>query len=255
MFEERDSAAARPLWLVGERGLATWLQAQDEPTRRWLEALRFRAQRHEVACLPAADGTVRAAVLGLGSLPAPEALELWHLAGAPERLPAGAWRIEGAWSAAAATAAALGWAYGTYRFDRYRANASACGASLVPPPLADMAYVRRAAAALAMARNLINTPAADLTPERLAEEALALAGRCGATGHVVEGEALAEGYPAIHAVGRAAVHGPRLIDFSWGDPARPKVTLVGKGVCFDTGGLDLKPAAMMQLMKKDMGGA
>jgi leucyl aminopeptidase len=111
------------------------------------------------------------------------------------------------------------------------------------------------AAALAMARDLINTPAADLTPEQLVHEALEMATRCGAQGRVISGDALREGYPAVHAVGRAAAAAPRLLDFSWGDAGAPRVTLVGKGVCFDSGGLDLKPAAGMLLMKKDMGGA
>jgi leucyl aminopeptidase len=106
-----------------------------------------------------------------------------------------------------------------------------------------------------MARDLINMPAADLTPERLAAEAMTLAEHHGAHGRVIQGDALREGFPAIHAVGRAAASAPRLIDFQWGDPAAPKVTLVGKGVCFDSGGLDIKPAAGMLLMKKDMGGA
>jgi len=125
----------------------------------------------------------------------------------------------------------------------------------VPPQLADMSYVRRMSAALAMARDLINTPACDLSPERLAEEALALAARNGGDGRMILGDALKEGFPAIHAVGQAAACAPRLVDFHWGDPAAPKLTLVGKGVCFDSGGLDIKPAAGMLLMKKDMGGA
>jgi leucyl aminopeptidase len=106
-----------------------------------------------------------------------------------------------------------------------------------------------------MARDLINMPAADLSPERLATEALELAARNGGEGRAIVGDALREGYPAIHAVGQAAASAPRLIDFSWGDPGAPKVTLVGKGVCFDSGGLDIKPPAGMLLMKKDMGGA
>jgi leucyl aminopeptidase len=125
----------------------------------------------------------------------------------------------------------------------------------VPPQLADMSHVRRMSAALAMARDMINTPAADVSPERLAEQATALASGCGAEVRVVTGDALREGFPAIHAVGRAAESAPRLIDFQWGDPRAPRVTLVGKGVCFDTGGLDVKAAAGMLLMKKDMGGA
>jgi len=256
MFADRDSAAARPLWLVSEGGLQEWLAGRDAGARSWLDALRFRAERHQVACLAAPDGSVSGAALGLGAVASLEALEPWHLAGAVDRLPAGAWNIAAPLPATAATAAALGWAYGSYRFDRYRSKPrTGAPAALVPPQTADMAYVRRMAAALAMSRDLINTPAADLTPERLAEEALALATRNGGSGHCVTGDALREGFPAIHAVGQASASAPRLVDFSWGDPAAPKVTLVGKGVCFDSGGLDVKPAAGMLLMKKDMGGA
>jgi len=195
-------------------------------------------------------------VLGLGALGSIGALEPWHIAGAVDRLPGGPWRIETPLSAEAATAAAVGWAHGSYRFERYRSKPkAAASAVLVPPQLADMTYVRRAAAAIAMARDFINMPAADLSPERLADEALALARANGAAGRCIMGDALREGFPAIHAVGQASAVAPRLVDFTWGDPAAPKVTLVGKGVCFDTGGLDIKPPAGMLLMKKDMGGA
>jgi len=256
MFEDRDAAAARPLWLVAEGDLAAWLASRDEATRAWLTALRFRAERHQVTCIARPDGTVSGAVLGLGALGSIGALEPWHIAGAVDRLPGGPWRIETPLPAEAATAAALGWAHGSYRFERYRSKPkAAASAVLVPPQLADMAYVRRTAAAIAMARDFINMPAADLSPERLADEALALARANGAEGRCIMGDALREGYPAIHAVGQAAAVAPRLVDFTWGDPAAPKVTLVGKGVCFDTGGLDIKPPAGMLLMKKDMGGA
>ena len=256
MFEDRDAAAARPLWLVAEGDLAAWLASQDEATRAWLTALRFRAERHQVTCIARPDGSVSGAVLGLGALSSIGALEPWHIAGAVDRLPGGPWRIETPLPAEAATAAALGWAHGSYRFERYRSKPkAAASAVLVPPQLADMAYVRRTAAAIAMARDFINMPAADLSPERLADEALALARANGAEGRCIIGDALREGYPAIHAVGQASAVAPRLVDFTWGDPAAPKVTLVGKGVCFDTGGLDIKPAAGMLLMKKDMGGA
>jgi leucyl aminopeptidase len=256
MYEDRDTAAARPLWLVTEGDLDGWLAAQDEPTRAWLKALRFRAERHQVTCLAREDGTPRGAVLGLGPLRSLDALEPWHVAAAVDRLPGGSWSIATALAADAATAAALGWALGSYRFERYRSKPKgAASAMLVPPQLADMAHVRRMAAAIAMARDLINMPAADLSPERLAHEALELAGRNGGAGRTIVGDALREGYPAIHAVGQAAASAPRLIDFAWGDPSAPKVTLVGKGVCFDSGGLDIKPPAGMLLMKKDMGGA
>ena len=219
MFRDRETAAARPLWLIAERDLDHWLAGRDEATRSWLSATGFRAERHQAAALAAPDGSVRGAVLGLGALASIGSLEPWHLAGAPDRLPAGAWRIETALPAPAATAAAIGWAHGQYRFERFRSKPrAAASTSLVPPQLADMTYVRRMSAALAMARDLINPPAADLTPDRLAEEAMEMATRCGAHGRVVAGDALREGYPAIHAVGRAADSAPRLVDFTWGDP-------------------------------------
>jgi leucyl aminopeptidase len=257
MFSDQDPTASRPLWLVTEGEFAAWSAAQEAAVRDWLAALRFRAERHQVVVLPGADGAPRGAVLGLGSLGDAADLDLWQLAGAPERLPAGAWRIATPLPAHAATAAALGWASGCYRFDRYRESprGGAPAALLVPPVEADMAYVRNAAAALAMARNQINAAAGDMNPAALAQEALALAGQHDASAAVVEGEELRRAYPAVHAVGRAAACAPRLVDLRWGRAADPKVTLVGKGVCFDSGGLDLKTAAGMLLMKKDMGGA
>ena len=257
MFTDHDASGARPLWLVTEGELASWHRAQDAVTQSWLTALRFRAERHQLVVIPGTEGAPRGAVLGLGALAAVADLDLWNLAGAPERLPAGAWRIATPLPREAATAAALGWASGCYRFERYRSapRAPAGGALLVPPAEADMDYVRGAAGALAMARDFINTAAADMNPAVLAREAAALARQHGAEAAIVEGDDLARSYPAIHAVGRAAVHAPRLIDLRWGEATLPKLTLIGKGVCFDSGGLDLKTAAGMLLMKKDMGGA
>jgi leucyl aminopeptidase len=256
MFDE-DAGEAKPLWLLTEAQFPEWLAAQPPTTETWLRSARFQAARGELAVIPGSQATASAAVVGLGALDPAEDVVLWHLAGAPARLPAGSWRIANALPAAAATAAALGWAYGCYRFDRYKTETrrSEEPARLQPPQLADMSYVRRMAAALAMARDLVNTPAGDLGPAELAAHAMELATRNGAAARVIEGEALREGYPAIHAVGRAAAAGPRLVDFSWGDADRPRVTLVGKGVCFDTGGLDIKNPQGMLLMKKDMGGA
>ncbi|HSQ70718.1 MAG TPA: leucyl aminopeptidase family protein, partial [Steroidobacteraceae bacterium] len=257
MFVTDGSVETLPLHLVGERELSGWLQGQPAATRAWLQAMRFRAARHELVVLPGDGAAPGGAVLGLGSLADLRQLEPWHVAGLPSRLPGGSWRIATVLPAPAATQAALGWAHGAYRFERYKARSEGQGApaTLLPPPLADMTYVRRMSAAVAMARDLINTPAGDLGPAELADEATALATRCGGEARIVRGDALQEGYPAIHAVGRAAACEPRLIDLGWGNPAHPRVTLVGKGVCFDSGGLDIKNPASMLLMKKDMGGA
>ena len=245
-----------PLYLVTESGLDAWLESQDATARRWLEATRFRGERHQLALLPDAVGGVRAAAWGLGSLEDLAELEPWHVSGLPDRLPAAAWRIANELPARAATAAAYGWAYGHYRFDRYRSSPRAAqNSTLLLPAAADHHYAVQTCTATSMARDLINTPAGDLDPERLAAHALTLAREFGAACEIVTGQALAEGFPAVHAVGRAAASAPRLIDLRWGQTAHPLVTLVGKGVCFDSGGLDIKPASGMQLMKKDMGGA
>ena len=180
---------------------------------------------------------------------------IWDWAAVADCLPPGTYRIDADPDPAAAHRAALGWALASYRFDRYR-EAPGTPPALVRPAACDGAAVERAAAATFMVRDLINTPAEDLGPRQLAAAAESLADEFGARCRVVGGEALLrENFPAIHAVGRASTREPCLIDLVWGEEAAPKVTLVGKGVCFDTGGLDLKPAEYMKLMKKDMGGA
>lgn len=173
------------------------------------------------------------------------------LAGASEKLPAGDYQLDGG----ADAQALLGWALGGYRFDRYKKGKKGA-AILVAPDGADVACVRREAAAIAFVRDLVNTPANDMSPDALEIEASNLACAFGADISVITGdELLAGGFAMIHAVGRAAASAPRLIDLTWGREGAPKLTLVGKGVCFDSGGLDIKRAEGMALMKKDMGGA
>ena len=153
-------------------------------------------------------------------------------------------------------AAALAWLLAGYRFDRYRSKTDdALRPRLVLPDGVDEVRVRRIAAGTFLARDLVNTPASDMGPQEIEDAARAVAESCSASIEVTSGEALEHGFPMIHAVGRASPRAPRLIDIRWGDPSAPKVTLVGKGVAFDTGGLDIKPAAAMRNMKKDMGGA
>jgi leucyl aminopeptidase len=174
----------------------------------------------------------------------------------PDRLPDGRYRIATTLSDAVLTQFAHGWAYGRYRFERYRKLGGERAQLLELPESIALTEIDRLHASCSLARDLVNTPASDMSPADLANAALAVAKKFDATTRVYVGdELLVDNFPAVHAVGRASHVAPRLIDMQWGHPAHPKVTLVGKGVCFDTGGLDLKPGASMLLMKKDMGGA
>jgi leucyl aminopeptidase len=250
------STATLPLWLVTESSLPRWLGERSPAVAAWVRAHGFQAERHRVLPLPAADGTIAGAVLGLGALADLEDLKLWHVAALSERLPPFPFHVATPLAGRSATHLALGWLLGGYRFAKYRAGPSASRAALTAPPEADQAYVRAAAEATALARDLINTPANDLGPAELAKAAADVAREGGATCRVIAGDELvASGFPLIHAVGKASPREPRLIDIRWGAADRPRVTLVGKGICFDTGGLDVKPSAGMLLMKKDMGGA
>jgi leucyl aminopeptidase len=256
----QDHPDARPLWLVTEATLDATLAALPAPAARWVRSHQFRAERHRLQSFPTADGALGGALFGLGSLASPDELNLWHAAPLAERLPTGAFRLATPLDPRAATQFALGWLTGRYRGSReksaQRLAAAASPALLVAPPGADLDYARAAAAACDFARDLINAPANELGPEELAAAAAALAASHEASIEILRGEELvSHNYPLIWAVGAASPRLPRLIDFRWGAPEAPRVTLVGKGVCFDSGGLDLKPSAAMLLMKKDMGGA
>jgi leucyl aminopeptidase len=255
MLLSADPADSRPLWVVTEEELPGWLAGQPPAVVGWVRAHGFQAERHRVLSLPSAESGIGGAVAGLGSLASVRDLTLWHAAGLSDRLPAQSWQLATPLTPPAATRFLLGWLMGAYRMDRYRLEgAKPARAALVPPRGADLEYADAAARATALARDLINTPANDLGPEELAEAALELARGHGARCQVLAGGELA-GFPMLRAVGAASAREPRLIDLRWGERDAPRVTLVGKGVCFDTGGLDLKPSAGMLLMKKDMGGA
>jgi len=251
-----DPAAAVPLWLLYDDELDDWLATQPTATRQWVLTQSFKGERHRVLLLPDADGALGAALGGLGKRHG--SLSLWHSAGIAERLPARHFHLVKEFSTAEATQLYLGFGYAAYRFERYKRGKPETPASLEPPANADVAYVRSALQALSLARDWINTPAADLGPDDLSDVARALAKRHGANFTECVGEDLLRAnFPAIHAVGRASATAPRLLDLRWspGPGAWPKLILVGKGVCFDTGGLDMKSNVGMSLMKKDMGGA
>jgi leucyl aminopeptidase len=256
-LNEADAGAARPIWLLGEGQLAGWLELQTPATRAWARAQGFLADKQKLLLIPGPQGDIGGAVLGLG--PAGDLAEpnLWTSVGLPDRLPPGKYRFAGSFSSVAATQLTLGWEYGSYRFTRYKKGAAEQPA-LVAPAGADLEYVRLAREALGEARDLINTPANDLGPAELGEAVQRLALQHEAECRIIVGEELLrQNFPLIHAVGKGSAREPRLIDMRWGKRGGglPLVTLVGKGVCFDTGGLDIKPSAGMLLMKKDMGGA
>ncbi len=246
-----DAGDVRPVHLVTAASLSA--RAEALGAGAWVAQTGYRATPGEVALLPGPDG-VAAALLGAG-----EAGDPWAFAALAESLPPGNWRIAGdAGAAPDAADAALGFSLGAYRFDGLRASVGLESRPLLVDPGGDGLGAAQARA-IWLARDLINTPANRLGPRELAETAMRVCGRFGAVSAIVEGEALSRGYPAVHVVGLGSVRPPMVFSSSWsGSAARddsPLLSLVGKGVCFDTGGYDLKPAAAMLRMKKDMGGA
>ncbi len=255
--DAKQSAAANPVALhaVLASELERFLSLRSAAEARWLKTIGFAAKEGELVLVPNDGERLGAAVLGLGPGRDPHALALFS-----ERLAPGFYALGDVPAAFGGARAAYAWAIGTYAFERYRA-ARKKGARkehprLVLPAGIDGEAVSRIAEGVFWARDLINTPANDMGPAELEEAARALAGKFGARIEVVTGEALiAQNYPMIHAVGRASTRAPRIIDLIWGKSEHVKLTLVGKGVCFDTGGLDLKNSSGMLTMKKDMGGA
>jgi leucyl aminopeptidase len=233
-------------------GLADWQKGLAGPHLAWMETTGFAAAPGELLLLPDTAGGLEAVLLGLGKTPDPFAL-----AALPSKLPAGAYRLEDTAPAAVRDMAPLAWAMGCYRYDAYKSKPhEGDWPQLVLSAAHDTPRIDRLNRAVYMARHLINTPAADMGPEALEATMQHLAAKHGAALGIIRGDDLVtENYPMIHAVGRAASEAPRLLDLRWGEADAPKVTLIGKGVCFDTGGLNLKPGNYMDLMKKDMGGA
>ena len=246
------SGAAVPVWFVHS---GSWPQVREQlgaAAQRFAETARFEPKPGQFLLLPGADGALAGVLFGLEA--ADRLDEDRFLPGRlPGLLPAGTYRFANA--PHDTRLGCLAFALGSYRFTRYR-KAETNGAQLEIPESVDGDDLSRIAEGVALARDLINTPANDLGPAELEEAARALAAKHGASFRSIVGDdLLKQNFPLIHAVGRASPRIPRLIDFTWGDANAPKITLVGKGVCFDTGGLDIKPDSAMLIMKKDMGGA
>jgi leucyl aminopeptidase len=247
VLAELDPAATTIVPLT-QKALADWLKGTEPANRDWVAACGFSARVGEFVRLQGKPATI---LYGVG-----DGATAWSFADLPSRLPPGPYSLAIPSDDPGTPHAREAWALGAYRFDRYRAEDTSPATVLGWPSGIDREEISRALEAVTLVRDLVNTPCNDMGPSHLAAVCEAIAARFGASCEVVVGEnLLTRNFPGIHAVGRAAKDPPRLIDLRWGDPGHPKITLVGKGVCFDTGGLDLKSAALMLIMKKDMGGA
>ncbi|HKH01027.1 MAG TPA: leucyl aminopeptidase family protein [Bradyrhizobium sp.] len=251
-FATAPAASDIPITFATKATWETVCAGLPGEARQFALANGFTAKPGACLTLPGADGKIAHVVFGLDEETS-KTRDPFRPGQLPGLLPPGVYRFANA--AHDTRLATLAFALGSYRFSRYR-KADAPDVRLLPSEGIDVAAISRAAEAATLARDLINTPSNDMGPEELARAAQQLAERFGAAFNCIIGEDLRrQNFPLIHAVGMASSRAPRLIDLSWGDRAHPKVTLVGKGVCFDTGGLDLKPSAGMLIMKKDMGGA
>jgi leucyl aminopeptidase len=246
-------AASTPIHAMGAADWQSFQGRLSAAARSFSEAVHFDPKPGRHVLLPGASGGLDCVVF-IEDQAKSEAERAFARGGLASILPPGTYRFEGDMQSAALVAFA--WLADSYRFETYRKKENGPRAKLVAPKGVDRGRAERIASAIAFGRDLINTPANDLGPDGLEAAAQELASKFGARFTSTVGDALLDAdLPMIHAVGRASVTAPRLIDFSWGDEAAPKVTLVGKGVTFDTGGLNIKPDAAMLLMKKDMGGA
>lgn len=244
-------AKAIPLHTVTAAQFTKWLGMQKAVTRNWLKATGFAAKAGETALVPDAQGKLAGVVVGISAK-----LDPWALAHLPGSLPAGRYALAAEFAAEPALQLALGWGLGAYGFDRYLSHKKSAAAQLVLPKTADAAVLLRLLQGSTLTRDLVNEPANSLGPDELAEVGVKLAKKFGGRAKIIRGEdLLKENYPAIYAIGAGSDRPPVLLDLQWGKPNARKLTLVGKGVVFDTGGYDIKPSAGMLTMKKDMGGA
>jgi leucyl aminopeptidase len=240
-----------PIYTTTTKHFNTWIKKQPEIVQNWVNVSNFSGKPGTVCYLGGQSGDVDSIILGIES---PE--DVWSLGFLPTILKAGVYSIAGQFDQSLESLAAIAWGLGHYYFSRYRSDAVNYDAKLLLPEGCDSIYVEHAVKASYLVRDMINTPTEDMGPAQLADIALNLVEEYGAKIKLTIGDdLLKKNFPAIHMVGRASVHAPRLIDLQWGKQSNPHITLIGKGVCFDSGGLDIKPAPFMRFMKKDMAGA
>lgn len=250
MFSSERSTTAIAIYPLVADAWETFALTLSDAECQWAALHDFSAKAEQICLLPNTSGGVGKVLVGYKTTE-----QMWAIAALPRKLPQGEYYVVNEeWNAQELTQAAIGWGLGCYRFSQFRSLEQKALPSLY---IADQherinAFVQ----AISLVRDLVNLPANHMMPEHLAEVTQALATEFGADFQQVIGdELIAQNYPAIHAVGRASAHVPRLLELRWGTVEHPLITLVGKGVCFDTGGLDIKPSQFMRLMKKDMGGA
>ena len=240
---------AVPIVVIRSENFAAFLAHTDAPTRTWLSATDFLATPYTHALVPTPEGRVAQVLVGIR-----DASDVFALSHLPRALPSGVYSISSHRDSLDSFAAAFSWGLGSYQFTRYK-KATRAPADLVVAAGDAVAHAERMLTAISLVRDLVNTPTEDMGPQHLADVAEGLAKEFGAAFHQWVGEDLLKhNFPAIHAVGRASHRPPRLIELLWGNENHPRVAIVGKGVCFDTGGLDIKGADGMRNMKKDMGG-
>ena len=237
-----------PLIIIEKSSYSAWFESQTKQQQTWLENTQYKAQG--LALIPNSEGVLSQALFVVT-----DASDFFACGDLIKQLPQGQYLLQA--DAQYIEAISFGWLVGAYQYDRYISKKST--KALASLAINNKDIVEKAikfAQATALTRDLVNTPAADMMPVDIAQAAEELAEQFGGNvTQVIGDQLLVQNYPTIHAVGRASVHTPRLVDLTWGDEKKPQVTLVGKGVCFDSGGLDMKPAAGMRNMKKDMGGA
>lgn len=243
------STSAIPLELVTSKGLGPWTKEQDKRIKVLVDATAFRGDNGKALVVPGEGGEIERVIVGVG-----DASDGYVLANLPGSLPPGDYALGEIPKALNAETLALGWADGAYRFTRYKASTEK-PRRLVLSKDVDGQEVSRQAEAIDWLRDLVNTPPCDMGPEEIANEASEMAKEFGAEATITTGKELEAGYPMVHAVGKGAVQAPRYVEIAWGKKDAPVVAIVGKGVAFDTGGLNLKVGDNMRLMKKDMGGA
>ena len=253
-FIDKKKAKSTPITPVSAEDFKDWLKTQDAKTKAWVAATDYKGSEGTILSIPDDNGGIARVLFGTGKDDS-----LYTYADLPGKLPKNpaGYYIDKKLTDARATQAALGWALGTYQFTQYKPSKKKDFASLVWPDNADRKAVKATAEATFLVRDLVNIPANDLGPEELANASkkVAKAFNKASVKIILGDQLLKQNFPAIYEVGKGSPREPRLIDIRWGDEKHPQITLIGKGVIFDTGGLDIKPSSAMGLMKKDMGGA